>query len=171
MSEAESARSASDVTRPTPGQQGSSVVPDIDRRLCYLVAAVDRLQSAQARALAIQAGMAADLAALRLSLEGKTRRDALLRDLAGYLDLGCSTWAAANAIALILTGVRRPPAEAESTTLALAGTQLSARQIQRILQAGRTRESADKSAALCQWLQPRDHRSSSDDEDDENACQ
>ena len=91
VSEAESARSASDVTRATPGQQGSSAVPDIDRRLCDLVAAVDRLQQVQARALASQAGMAADLAALRLSLEGKTRRDALLRDLANYLDLGCST--------------------------------------------------------------------------------
>ena len=145
-------------------------MPDIDRRLSDLVAAVDRLQQVQARALAIQAGMAADLAALRLSLEGKTRRDALLRALAGDLGLG-ATWAAANAVALILAGVRRPPAAAEPTTAALAGTQLSARQILRILQAGGTRESADKSAALCQWLQPREHRSSCDDEDDENACQ
>lgn len=123
--------------------------PQTDALLADLLATLARIE-------AIQSSIAVDVAALRLKVEGKAHRDALLRQLAGDLGLGGATWASANAIALILAGVRPHPPRAEAAVAALAGARLSARQVLRILQSGVATEAADKSRALCQWWPPRD---------------
>ena len=115
------------------------------------------------------AGIAAEVTSIRLRMEGKTYRDSLLRELAGALGLGGATWASTNAIALILAGVRQPPAHAAATAAALAGTKLSARQILRILQAGEAARAADRSRALCQWWPPCDDGGTSNDKDIEHG--
>ena len=100
--------------------------------------------------------IAADLAALRLRVEGKAYRDRLILDLADALGLG-ATWSAATSVELILAGVRQPPSGAAAIVAALAGTKLSARQLLRILQAGAEAAAAVKASALCQSWPPRDH--------------
>jgi hypothetical protein len=116
-----------------------------------------------------QAGIAAEVAVLRLRVEGKVRRDAVLRELAGRLDLGRTTLACANAVTLILSGIRQPPPGAEAAVAALAGTQLSARQVLRILKAGVEAETADKSRAFCQSWPARDHGGTATEEDHDDA--
>ena len=103
-----------------------------------------------------QARMAADLALLRVRAEGKAGRDAALRAMAAALGLGGATWAAATSVSLILAGVRPAPACAAPAAAALAGVQLSARQVHRVLAAGVEAEAADKSRAVCQFWAPRD---------------
>jgi hypothetical protein len=103
--------------------------------------------------------LAAEMAAVRLAVGGKPYRDALLRELAAALALG-GTWAAAQAIELVLRGIRPAPAGAEAAVAALGGVRLSARQVLRILQAGDAAAAADKGAALCQsWMARHDDRS------------
>jgi len=115
------------------------------------------------------AGIAADLAAMRLRVEGKKRRNELLCQLAGALGLGRTTFASAAAVSLILAGVRSTPPGAEATVAALAETRLSDRQILRILQDGAAAEAADKSSAFCHSWPPReDVGTSTQDRDD--AC-
>ena len=122
---------------------------------------VERLARIEAK----QASSATDVAAMRLHVEGKVRRDTLLRELAGELGLGGSTWASATAISLILSGIRPPPPGAEPTVAALAVTRLSVRQVWRILKAGVEAETADRSRALCQWWSTRDDGGTTTDED------
>ena len=102
-----------------------------------------------------QARMAADLAFLRVRADGKAGRDAALRAMAAALGLG-GTWAGATSISLILSGIRPVPACAAPAAAALAGVQLSARQVHRVLAAGVEAEAADKSRAVCQFWAPRD---------------
>ena len=106
---------------------------------------------ALARIVLTQAGIASDVAVIRLRVEGKPRRDALIRELSSALGLGGTTWASATAISLILAGIRPPPKGAVAIVAALAGTQLSARQVLRVLQSGVAAEAVDKSHALCQF--------------------
>ena len=131
------------------------MVADVDERL--------------ARMEAQQACIAAEVAVLRLRVDGKMRRDAVLRDLAGRLGLGSKTVACADAVALILAGIRRPPPGAEAAVTALAGTRLSGRQVHRILLAGAAAESADKSRAFCHSWAPRDYGGKATDEDCDDA--
>ncbi len=123
---------------------------------------------ALARLEAKQAGIAADVAAMRLRVEGKGRRDAVLRELAAALGLGGATWASATAISLILAGIRPAPACAASAVAALSGVELSARQVLRILKSGAEAEVADKTRALCQWWPSRHDGGTHNDEDHED---
>ena len=134
-------------------------------RVDVMQATAPALQRVEAQ----QASIAADVAAMRLRVEGKARRDAVLRELASVLGLGGATWASATAVALILAGVRPPPRGGEAAVAALAGTQLSARQVLRILQAGVEAEAADKTRALCQWWPSRDDGGTDTDEDRTDA--
>lgn len=122
-----------------------------------------------ARIEAQQSSIAAEVAVLRLRVDGKVRRDAVLRDLAGRLGLGTTTLACANAVSLILAGIRRPPPGAEDAVTALAGTRLSARQVHRILQAGAAAEATDRSSAFCHSWPPRDDGGTATNKDREDA--
>ena len=113
---------------------------------------------ALARLEVTQSGIASDLAVIRLRVEGKPRRDALIRELSSALGLGGATWAAATSVSLILAGVRPPPKGAVATVASLVGVQLSTRQVLRILQAGAAAEVTDRTLALGQCWPMRNDR-------------
>ena len=121
-----------------------------------------------ARIEAKQAGIAADVALLRVRADGKPGRDAALRALASTLGLG-ATWAAATAIAMILGNVRKPPPGAAAAAAALAGVALSVRQIHRILTAADEAAIGDKGRALCQFWPARDDGDSRTNKDSDHA--
>ena len=111
--------------------------------------------------------MDADIRGLRLAVEGRSYRDRLIVELAGAVGLG-PTWAAAQAVSMILAGAQPAPAGAEHLAGVLRGCQLSARQVLRILQAAAAQAAADRSTALCQWPIGRHDRAIATDDEGSN---